>query len=319
MAGFPSQVGVQPAPGVAGDFASINPRAVALAGPSDLVAGASGVTVAAFGWIDPAIFGTVTNNAPGPTTGVGVSQVGGVVGRQGQFGLVTAYLAEGSMVIPTGQPVTLYTEGDFWAINSGTGEARYGQKAYASLTGGALTFNATGTPTTATAATSSIAAATGISAIGAIAGNVLIVASVSAGTIVPGAILTGTSVATGTQVTQQISGTTGGVGQYFVNIADQSVPAGTAISGTYGILTLGATPSANFTQGSVLSGSGVTTGTVLWSQPTLQANGGTAIVSPSQTASSTTITATLNVETKWYAVSNAPAGGLIKISSWPLG
>lgn len=307
---FPTQVNVQPAPAVVGDFASYNPRAFVVAGPGGLVAGPEGVTVGYFAWIDPANETIVHNYGTGIPAGFVV--------RQGQEGLITTYLAEASLVIPGGQPISLLDVGDVWALNGGSSEAVAGQKAYAAYGSGVISFAATGSATSATVATSAIAAATAISVTGTIVGNLLTVAAVSTGTVVPGAILTGTNVATGTQVTAQISGTTGGVGTYYVNIGDQSVSSET-ISGTYGILTFGATPTGSFAIGSVLSGSGVTTGTTVWSTPTSQASGGTCVVSPSQTASSETITATLNYETKFFARTNAPSGGLVKISSHPFG
>jgi len=52
--GFQTSVKLQPAPAVEGDFASTNPRASVLAGESQIVAGASGVTVGKFAWLDAA-------------------------------------------------------------------------------------------------------------------------------------------------------------------------------------------------------------------------------------------------------------------------
>jgi hypothetical protein len=43
------------------------------------------------------------------------------------------------------------------------------------------------------------------------------------------------------------------------------------------------------------------------------------VVSPTQTAGSTTITATTNVETKWVCMSQGLPGELVKISSHVLG
>ena len=48
---FQSVVNVQPAPAIAGDFASANPRWNVLAGPGVLVCGAAGVTVGRFACI----------------------------------------------------------------------------------------------------------------------------------------------------------------------------------------------------------------------------------------------------------------------------
>ena len=308
---FPNQVYVQPGAGVPGDFASLNPRFTYNAGPGALVAGPNGLTIGQFAWVDPSGDGVVNNTGIGP--------VSGFVGRQGQQALITVYLAESSQVIPGGNPVTLYTGGDFWVINSGAGEALIGQKAYANYSNGAVTFAATGSPGTASGTASSIAAATAISVTGSIIGQLLTVTAVSTGTVVPGAILTGTGVATGTQVTQQLSGTADGIGTYLVNIPDQAVAAGTTIGGTYGILTVGGTITGTFSIGDTLESSTISVQTVIWGFGTGTGGAGTYIVSPSQTAGSTTITAGTTVETKWFAITAGPAGGIVKISSQPLG
>src|SRR5258706_7781516 len=115
---FPNQVNVQPAPAVAGDFASTNPRSAYPAGPGGLVAGAAGVTIGRFAWAvwntvdgDNAP-GTVSNNFPGigvnvaAASNVGGSLPQGLVHRE-QQGLITAYLAESGMVLPGGFAITL--------------------------------------------------------------------------------------------------------------------------------------------------------------------------------------------------------------------
>jgi len=60
------------------------------------------------------------------------------------------------------------------------------------------------------------------------------------GTIYPGTTISGTGVATGTQIVSQVSGTAGAAGTYLVSIPEQTVSA-TTISGTYGTLTVGGT------------------------------------------------------------------------------
>jgi hypothetical protein len=60
----------------------------------------------------------------------------------------------------------------------------------------------------------------------------------------------------------------------------------------------------------------VTAGTFLTALGTGTGGTGTYIVSPSQRASSTTITATGAVETNFYVDSVANAGELVKISTW---
>jgi len=302
--GFQTQVNGLPAPGIEGDFADFNPRFTALAGPGGLVAGASGVSIGKACWfsyqgIDP-------DNGPTIVNSFGSGVPDGLVPRPGQQSIITTYLADASMTINRGLPVWVMTSGGLWVVNNGSALAMRGQKMYAAFNSGVLSFAATGSASTASLTTSSIAAATTIACTGSISGNVLTVTAISAGTIYPGAILTGTGVATGTQVVAQLSGTAGGIGTYALSIAEQSVVS-EAIAGTYGVLTVGAgTPII----GGVLSGSGVTTGTVVFQQLTAS----TWVVSPSQTASSTTITETLNVETKWLAVSSGGVGEIVKVS-----
>jgi hypothetical protein len=310
--GFPNQVNVQAAIGIPGGFASSNPRFAAIPpGASDFQAGPSGLTVGRFCWQDASGNGTLSNYGAGSVTGF--------VHRD-QQGLITTYLAEAGTTIPAGFPAAAFTGGDFFVTNSGTNQATIGMKAYANFATGLVTFAAAGSPTTATAATSTIAANTTVAAIsftGSISGNVLTVTAVSTGSIYPGTILTGpASLIAGTQVVSQISGTTAGVGTYYVSIQEQTVASSSSFAGTYGILTLGAAPSAQFQSGSVLSGTGVTAGTRVWGLLTgAGGSGSTYVVSPSGTTVSTTITATLNVETVWGAASYGAAGETVIISS----
>jgi hypothetical protein len=307
---FQNQVNVQPAPAVAGDFASANPRWSVNAGPGGLVAGVGGVTVGRFAWWDNANHRTVLNSGAGVPTGF--------VHRE-QQALITTYLSEAANVVPVGFGVTLMSGGDFWALNDGTTEALVGQKAYADLATGKVSFAATGSAATGSV-TGSIAASTA-SVTGSIADNVLTVTAVSSGVLVPGGILSGSGVATNTQIVSQVSGTTGGIGVYLVNIGEQTV-ASTTISETYGTLTVTAVISGTLVLGAVLSGSGgggVTTGTVVTGFGTGAGGTGTYYVSPTQAVTSTTITFTTNVETKWVAMSQGLAGELVKISTHLLG
>ena len=128
---FQKLVNANQAPAVAGDSASLNPRATFLAGEGSLVSGATGVTVAAFAWATAA--GLVSNAGAGAPSGF--------VGRENQA-MVVAYLAEGSNFIPQGRPITLYTGGDFWAVSNTA--ATIGQKVFASLTTGSVSTGAAG-------------------------------------------------------------------------------------------------------------------------------------------------------------------------------
>jgi hypothetical protein len=130
--GFQTVVNQQQAPAVAGDFASANPRAAVLS-PVDasFIAGTGGATVGLFGWSDAN--GNVTNAGSGAPTGF--------IHRD-QQALITAWLGEESNVIPQGNTVTLFNQGDFWAKTGTT--ATIGQKVFASNTTGAIETGAAG-------------------------------------------------------------------------------------------------------------------------------------------------------------------------------
>ena len=118
--------------GVVGDFASTNPYHTVLAGEGALKAGAGGVKIGVFAWVDPAT-GLVTN----------AQVANGVLGfvRRDNTALINQYLAESSMLIPAGFGITLYDKGDFWARFAGG--ATIGQKVFASITNGTVTSAAT--------------------------------------------------------------------------------------------------------------------------------------------------------------------------------
>jgi hypothetical protein len=321
MPDFPNQVNTQPAAGVEGDFCDSNPRFTANAGPGGFVAGPGGVTVGRFCWYYPGSFDPdstpqqVTNQLLGVQPFGGTNVVGFV--HRAQQGLITQYLQASGMLIPQGFPVTVFSGGGFFAKNAGTNEAILGMKAYANFSNGAVTFAATLTPTTATCS-GSIGPQT-VSFTGSIAGNVLTVSAVSAGTLNVGAVLTGgTGLVTNTTVVSQLSGTTGGVGSYSVNIPEQTV-ASASLTGTYGLLTVTGTPTGTLAVGQTLSGSGITAGTYISAMGTGAGGSGTYYVSPSQTVGAITVTFASNVETKWFAMSGGLPGELVKISSHPLG
>lgn len=311
---FQTFVGTQPAPAVAGDFASANPRFSVDAGPGGLVAGASGLFVGRFAWwsqsqLDP-------NDTPAVVNNFGTGPVTGFVHRE-QQGLITQFLAEGSQFIPQGFAVTLMSGGDFWVVNDGATACLLGMKAYANYADGKVTFAATGAPGTASGSASSIAASTN-SFTGSITDNILTVTGGITGVIRPGTTISGTGVAAGTKIVSQNSGTAGGVGTYSVDIPNQTV-ASTAISGTYGTLTVGGTVTGAFGVGDTLTGSGVAAGTKITQLITGTGGAGTYAVDNNTVVASTAITAGLQAETKWVAMSAGLPGELIKISSQPLG
>ena len=311
MTGFQSAINVNPAPGKPGDFASNNPRASVLSGPGGLIAGTDGVTVGRFAWIDPFTKEVVQHGAGAPI---------GFVANELQAS-ITTWLAESSELIQAGRPVSLYNRGDLWAKSSTQGIR--GQKVYANLATGALSTAATGSPTSSgSGSASSVAANATLSFTGVIArttqpsgdeGVPVLTASAVTGTIVPGALLSGTGVVTGTRIVKQLSGTTGGAGTYEVSIA-QDV-ASTTITGAHGVLTVGGTVTGSFGVGAVISGTGVDAGTVITALGTGTGGSGTYIVDSATVVTSTAIAATGNVETDFYVESNGAANELIKIST----
>lgn len=340
--GIQTVVNGLPAPGIAGDFASDNPRSRVLAGPGGLVSGGAvygtgygtvapatggSAIVGRFGWlspqaIDPDNAATIVNSfySPGGGTVAAITGINGAgapdgfISRPDSPAVITVYLADATLVIQEGAPVPLWADGDWWILNSGTTQALVGQKAYANLANGLATFAATGSAGTV-AFTGGIAAESW-SATGSITGNVMTVGIVT-GTLAVGATVTGSGVASGTTVVAQLSGTAGATGTYALNNAEQTIASGTALSGTYGLMTVSAGPSSgSIVVGSTVTGSGVTTGTIITQLGTGAGGTGTYYVNLTQTVSGgTSLTGTTTVETKWYCRSQGNAGEIVKISS----
>ena len=311
--GFQSAVSQVPAVGVAGDFCSANPIFTYDAGPGGLQAGPNGVTVGVFAWAvaNPAD----ADGTPASVSNTGFGPVAGFVGRQGQPALITAFLADASMVIPAGYGMELMIGGDFWAVNTGTTQATNGMKAFANVNTGAVTFAAAGTnPGGGSGATASIAAETWSATLSTVTGNILNTsAGVVTGTIYVGSYITSSGVV-GT-VLKQLTGTTGGAGTYLLDTGEQTVTSQT-IAGAYGLLSNG-TVTGVFAVGQVLSGTGVVT-----SPPTVitalvsgaGGSGGTSVVTNNTVVNSTTIVGSNSIETKWYARSTGLQNELVKIS-----
>lgn len=308
--GFQTQVYTQPAAGVAGDRASQNPIFSYDAGPGGLVAG-SALFVGRFAWvsgnIDP-------NGCPTVANSFGAGPPDGFVMRA-QQGLQPTFLAFAGMQIQPGFQCELMTAGDFWVVNDGATEALVGQKAFANVADGKVSFAAAGATPSSTSFTASIAAST-FSVTGSIANDILTVTAVGSGTVVAGGTISGTGIASGTKVLAQLSGTTGGIGTYRVSIPEQTV-ASTTVSGTYGTMTVTAVGSGVLGVGqSLLSGTSVVVGTKITQLGTGTGGTGTYIVDNNTVVGSTTITSGLNVETAFYARSTGLNGEIVKISKY---
>lgn len=140
-ASFQTAVNFQPGNAVAGDFASNNPRATVLAGPGGLVAGSSGITIAAFAWVTADSDGNYTLAA---NTGSGAPT--GFVNRADNIGVITTFGDGYGFNVPAGYQITLYNAGDFW-VETGTA-ATVGQKVFASTTDGTVHTAAAGATVT---------------------------------------------------------------------------------------------------------------------------------------------------------------------------
>lgn len=132
---FQRTVNVTQAVGVPGDWASENPHSNLISQSGGFVAGPSGVTIGGFAWMDST--GTVLNSS-------GTGAPSGFIGRSLQ-GIITTYLGEYGMTIPQGFGVgDVFTAGDFFVLNNGTGAAAVGLKAFANNSNGTISFAAAG-------------------------------------------------------------------------------------------------------------------------------------------------------------------------------
>ena len=132
--GFQTQVNAQQAPAVAGDFASANPRAAVVSPEGAFVAGAGGINVATFAWIQSDGKTLLNTDA--------AAKPDGFVHRE-QQALISTYLAESGNNIPAGFPVTLMRTGDYY-FKANTNAAVKGQKVFAKLADGTTRTGAAG-------------------------------------------------------------------------------------------------------------------------------------------------------------------------------
>ncbi len=316
--GFQQQVFNQPAQAVAGDFASTNPYFTFDAGPGGLVSGAGGLTIGRFAWTYPP---DDPNGGPQLALNKGFGPIAGFVHRA-QQGLNTTFLSDAGMTLPIGFMATLMTGGDFWVVNDGSTQGLPGQKAFADLTTGKVSFAAAGTLPSSASDSGGAVVETTLTLVGSVSGNLLTVASVSAGVVYAGSLLG--SNALGTVQPWGTGGTTGvgGAGTYLLDVGEQSVAAGTTIGGHYGVFTIG-TATGTFAVGMILSG-----GATLNAGSALtylisgdgHTTGGTFAVSSGTSAQTThALVGSSSVETKWIAMSSGLAGELVKMSSQPTG
>lgn len=234
MTGFQQVVNNNPAPAVAGDFASNNPMS-SLVPPIEgaLVAGDANVRIGYFAWAadDGKVYSTLAAAAA-----AGHAQIG-FVARQPNIpsAMITAFLGESIMTLQIGREVTLMTAGDFWVDLPGL-DATEAVFALATTGAPSLVDDGTTEPTgfvgessakvnAVTAATTTIAATTGI----------MTIATLASGVVEVGQRVTGTGVPAQTYVTRQLTGSAGAAGTYQTNSINRAAVAAftaTMVQGT---------------------------------------------------------------------------------------
>lgn len=204
--GFQVLVNNQPAPGVAGDFYGANPRAVVLAGPSQLVAPAGGLIVGNFAWADL--------SSELVSQGYDANGQLGFLRRSDQA-IITTYLGISTFVLNAGFMVTLFSQGDFWGFFAAG--ATPGQKVYAAPVDGSLVAGGASAPTVS-------------SFTGAVTTGTLTVTAPSGLPLGKGAVVAGAGVTAGNQIVAQLTSTApggalGGAGTYSLSVADTGITA----------------------------------------------------------------------------------------------
>lgn len=291
--GFQVLVNNQPAPGIAGDFYGANPRAVVLAGPSNLIAPVGGLIVGNFAWAD--LTSGAVSQAYNPNGQLGFL-------RRSDQAIIVTYLGISTFVLNAGFLVTLFSQGDFWGLFEAG--ATPGQKVYADPATGALVAGNT------TPAVASVTARMGASFTGVVVTNVLTVSALT-GELHTGDLVSGTGVAA-VPLGAQLTGTPGGAGTYTFVHADVLSEALTTTSTVLDVTAVGS--------GALAPGDDLV-GPVGGGQIVAQLDGTPGgIGSYSTTASTQALasgTVTVNaIATPWKVKSTAAAGDVAKISTW---
>jgi hypothetical protein len=315
--GFQSIVNSQPAPGQAGDFYGVNIRAVVLGSNipygtpgaggqgavGQLVSPPGGLTVGNFAWADL--------NTGAVSQGFDPNGQLGFLHREEQAIIVT-YLGISTYVVNQGFPITLFSQGSFWAKFAGG--ASPGQKVYADP--------ATGAPIAAntTPVADSLTGSIGFSGTGTLvtATPNLTIASVVSGILSIGDTVTGTDIPANTTILSQTSGTPGGVGVYVMSAnASGTVSSAEAITSTSTVLDATAVASGTLGAGDVLSGSGITTGTQITGQLSGTPGGvGTYRISVAQGPIAGEAVTSNAILTNFIVKRTCGAGEVAVISSW---
>ncbi|MBO1326056.1 hypothetical protein K2X14_10180 [Acetobacter sp. TBRC 12305] len=138
---FPNSVNYNWPAGFPGAWATDNPRRFVVPGPNGFRAGAGGVAVAAFAWVQADGASVLNAGANAPS---------GLVCRA-QQGVLTQYLQDAGLTVPEGFGVALAAGGDVFVLS--TTAASIGQAVYASTTDGTIQTGTAGTPPAGTVET----------------------------------------------------------------------------------------------------------------------------------------------------------------------
>jgi hypothetical protein len=294
----------------------MNPVTSIDAGPWNLTAGALGVVVGKFAWqslVAATGLATVNNfSSTAPTL------PDGFVSNE-QQGLITSWLADHSLIIPPGLPVTLYDRGDFWA-NSVYGEAVIGNKVFANLFSGDIYGAPAGSFLTAALGSNASFTAT-------VAGYVMNVTAVASGVLQVGQQVTGAGIPFPTYIESLGTGT-GNTGTYNLSqtmtIATAETITSVSPSGLGGftgqasfatsVMTVTVVTTGTLAVGQQISAAGVAAGTYISSLGTGTGGLGTYNLSTTPgTIAAEATSATSWIETPWYVKSPGNVGDLIKI------
>lgn len=303
--GFPLVVNNQPAPAEAGDFCSANPRAVVLAGAAQFVAPASGVLCGQFVWCNADTGDVSQSYKPG-------YQLGFV--KRTNDAVIVNFLAEASFTILSGFPLTLYSQGEFWAeFDAG---ATPGQLVYAdSATGRAVAGAAGGINTfVGTGQAGFVGTGTVVNL-----STTLTVNTVTNGVLAIGDTVTGTDIPAATTIVAQLTGSTpGGTGTYQMSAAATGSAGPEAVTSHSTVLDLTAVASGTLEVGDTITGTGIAANTTITGQLS-GTPGGVGLYRMSGTQQAFASAANVDsgaIATPWIVNSVAGNGELAQISTW---
>ncbi len=210
LTGFQQSANLQPPPGKPGDFYGANIKAFVNAPPGGYISDGTPI-IGQFAWANPATGVATATQAANTYLGFVHSE---------QQGMITAFLGFNATTIPQGYPISLASQGDFWANFAAS--AAIGSQVYATSGTGAASTTSGGNYATpwyvvAPAVVVPAASFTGTTAASTDGALTLVTTAVTGTINIGDFILTGTGVAAGTRILSQVSGTVGGAGTYTIS------------------------------------------------------------------------------------------------------